>query len=377
MLALAVGFVVLAAQHVADGFARTGRVSPEHAADHVRQTGRGAADARQARRGRSHDTRRDLGRGLDGAGTDLAATLLHLTGHVGADETHRGHDETRTETTHEQRRQTDEGGKERRGEVRIVVRDVEQCAADHEDQRRQRFDQHHAGHRLDPFQSGRAGGPPAGHHDRQRSHGGQKNQAQQSGREHARQRQGCDPHEDIDDQPDQHVGLRTVFRRGTDQIRHDTVTELAGSRIAGQLHVQDLRADRPDDTLQRDHHAHADRGQRPGEHAHRETLDRFGHAALDRGMQRADDAYRHVHETHDPADTVRGGDRDVPLTVRHRSRRAGERARDHVAGRIVQGFEKPVDEIAENGLDYLGHARLPASSRKGAMTVARPRHPSD
>ena len=74
MLALAVGFVVLAAQHVADGFARTGRVSPEHAADHVRQTGRGAADARQARRGRSHDTRRDLGRGLDGAGTDLAAT---------------------------------------------------------------------------------------------------------------------------------------------------------------------------------------------------------------------------------------------------------------------------------------------------------------
>ena len=51
--------------------------------------------------------------------------------------------------------------------------------------------------------------------------------------------------------------------------------------------------------------------------------------------------------------------------------------RDHVAGRIVQGFEKPVDEIAENGLDYLGHARLPASLQKGAMTVARPRRPSD
>ena len=249
-----------------------------------------AETARVARGRGLHDTGRDLGRGLDGAWTDLAATLLHVGGNVLADEAHGRHDELRIEARHDDRGDAHQRGEERFRVVRIVLRHEADAGTHHDDQGAQRCGQEHADHGLRPFRRGGTRDLPTGHHDRQRRHAGQQDQADVACGEHARQGEDREEKHDVHDAADDQIVSAGGLDDRADEVRHDAVAERVGCADTVQRDGEDPVRDLSDDAVHGDHHADAHRGQRPCEHGHREAFDHVGDAAFGRGLQGADDA---------------------------------------------------------------------------------------
>ena len=320
--------------------------------------------------GRGHDLPGQLGRGHQRVPARLARGLLHAHAPVVAQELHDRHDHLRRIAGHVDRGDADQQIPETAlAHARRGLRG-HQRRPDRDHQRGQRLGQHHAHHGRKPAAHRRPGRLPAGARHRQGGDRGQQHQAQGAGREHAAQEEHAHEQHQIDEQHRQRMQDGRLLQDLLEHGRHHRLHAPALGRV--RAHREDPRGQEAHDPLARDHHAHADRGQRPGEHRHRERLDRLRRAGLHGRMHRAHRAYEHVHEPHHPADPVRGRDRHVPLRVRHGSGGRRERAHHHALQRLAHRVQHPREQLLQHRLDDIAHDSLPTTEKQQRKERARP-----